>query len=403
VTIDLGSSTAQGGSGEAAGDVFISVENLVGTSHDDLIVSGSNANGIDGGAGVDTVSYANSLFGVNVDLAVATNQISAGDAAGDVLTRIENLSGSAAGDWLGGDAAANLLSGAAGDDTLDGGLGSDTLDGGDGRDAVSYARSTAGVSVDLGRTAAQLGAGHVAGDVFVGIEDFIGSGHADTIESAAAANRIDGQAGFDTVSYASSSVGVTVDLFISGSQTSAGTASGDTLTSVEGLIGSAHADALTGDQNVNALNGGLGDDTLEGRGGADTITGGGGTDTASYLNSASGVTVDLTLSTAQTSAGDAGGDLLVGIANLLGSNLADRLTGDAAANRITAGLGDDTLDGGDGNDTLLGEDGNDLLRGGAGADSLLGGTGDDTLFGGDGADTLDGGFSQSAGGMAEEG
>jgi hypothetical protein len=98
ITVDVGRTLAQTGAGDVLGDVFVSVENVLGSAHDDLIVSGSSANGIDGGAGVDTVSYANSLFGVNVDLAVATNQISPGDAAGDILTRIENLSGSAAGD-----------------------------------------------------------------------------------------------------------------------------------------------------------------------------------------------------------------------------------------------------------------------------------------------------------------
>jgi Ca2+-binding RTX toxin-like protein len=391
VTVDLGSTLAQTGAGDVLGDVFLSIENVIGSAYDDLIVSGDLANAIIGGAGVDTVSYAGSGSGVTIDLAVATGQISEGDGAGDWLSGIENLSGSSLGDWLAGNTGANRLTGADGSDTLDGGLGSDTLDGGSGTDTVSYVRSATGVSVDLGLTGAQAGSGHPAGDVFIDIENFLGSSYADTIESAAGANRIDGGAGFDTVSFAASTTAVTVDLFTADPQFSDGTAQGDMLVSIEALVGSAFADAIAGDQNGNALDGGLGDDTLEGRAGADTLVGGGGSDTVSYLGSSIGVTVDLSLTGAQSGPGDAQGDVLSGFAHLTGSNLSDRLTGDGAANRITAGLGTDTLIGGLGNDTLQGEDGGDLLQGGAGDDLLEGGQDDDTLEGGDGADILDGG------------
>src|SRR5262249_4329582 len=62
-----------------------------------------------------------------------------GDAAGDILTDIENLVGSGFADSLTGDSGANVLSGGGGDDviyfttggdpdTVDGGSGGDTLD-----------------------------------------------------------------------------------------------------------------------------------------------------------------------------------------------------------------------------------------------------------------------------------
>ncbi|MFZ4758794.1 MAG: beta strand repeat-containing protein, partial [Burkholderiaceae bacterium] len=377
VTINLGSTSAQGGSGEAAGDVFVSVENLVGTSYDDLIVSGAAANSIDGGAGIDTVSYTNSALGVVVDLSLVIPQISTGDAGGDLLVRVENLAGSSLADSLLGDAVGNRLAAGQGNDTLEGRAGADTLDGGAGQDLVSYASSNAGVSVDLGRTLGQLGAGDVLGDVYVDIEGVLGSAHDDTIASSANADAIDGNLGTDTVSYAASTAAVTVDLALTSAQESAGTASGDVLTRIEVVAGSTLADTLRGDASGNALQGGLGNDTLEGRAGADTLTGGDGSDTASYSSSAVGVTVDLSLTGAQTSAGDASGDRLAGIENLSGSSLDDVLRGDAAANLLWGQAGHDSLGGAGGADLLIGGAGDDVLQGGAGADTLNGGAGAD--------------------------
>ena len=57
-----------------------------------------------------------------------------GDAQGDTFTSIENVIGSRFADVLTGNASVNELSGDLGDDTLNGGGGGDTLDGGDGND-----------------------------------------------------------------------------------------------------------------------------------------------------------------------------------------------------------------------------------------------------------------------------
>jgi Ca2+-binding RTX toxin-like protein len=50
-----------------------------------------------------------------------------GDAAGDTYTAIENLLGSAFADTLGGDGNANVIEGGAGNDTLTGNAGNDTF------------------------------------------------------------------------------------------------------------------------------------------------------------------------------------------------------------------------------------------------------------------------------------
>jgi Ca2+-binding RTX toxin-like protein len=92
-------------------------------------------------------------------------------------------------------------------------------------------------------------------------------------------------------------------------------------------------------------------------------------DSADYSASGTGVNVDL--GTGQAAGGDAEGDKLISIEDLIGSAHADVLTGNAGANRIDGGAGDDTL------------------RGGAGDDVLKGGAGADVLDGGDGIDTVD--------------
>ncbi|MFB9914048.1 beta strand repeat-containing protein, partial [Rhizobium paknamense] len=113
----------------------------------------------------------------------------------------------------------------------------------------------------------------------------------------------------------------------------------------------------TGNDQDNTIIGGDGNDTLSGEGGADKIIGGAGTDTVSYATSTSGVTVNLKTGTA--SGGDAEGDRLSGIENLIGSGYADTLTGTDGDNTITAGSGNDILEGGKGADTLLGGNGTD--------------------------------------------
>jgi len=178
----------------------------------------------------------------------------------------------------------------------------------------------------------------------------------------------------------------------------------DTLVSIENILGSSQDDTLIGDDGNNILEGGdgndsldgfggndtlfgndgddlifggSGDDTLDGGAGNDTLRGRDGNDTASYASATAGVTVSLALTTAQDTLGS-GTDTITSIENLTGSSFNDKLTGNSSANVINGGAGNDVLNGGDGNDTLIGEDGNDRLNGGSGADVLDGGAGFDT-------------------------
>ena len=183
-----------------------------------------------------------------------------------------------------------------------------------------------------------------------------------------------------------------------------GTAADDLIVGVWGtnndnLAGGEGADALVGYAGDDLLYGQGGDDILEGGAGADRLDGGNNSaigstttagDTVRYVRSSAGVTVDLTVAGAQ-SGGDAAGDVLVGIENVVGSAFADALTGDAGGNRLAGLDGNDTLRGGAGDDVLMGDVGDDMLYGDDGIDALSGGTGTDTLYGGLGDDRLDGG------------
>lgn len=201
-----------------------------------------------------------------------------------------------------------------------------------------------------------------------------------------------GGKGLDWAHYENAPFAVTVNLLT-------GSASGgdgnDTLTEIEGVVGSDFNDALTGDNEDNSLNGGKGRDSLLGGFGFDTLTGGLGNDVlnggadfdyASYAEATSSVTVNLASGTA--SGGD-GNDTLSEIENITGSNFNDMLTGDLTNN---------TLEGGDGNDQLIGGGGNDFLKGGNGNDSLESngvGFSSNSLYGEDGNDVLTGSSDSS--------
>ena len=107
-------------------------DTLSGAGGDDVLDGGRGADVLNGGAGADTASYASADAGVTADLANSANN--AGDAAGDRYLSIENLQGSNHADNLTGDTRSNTLDGGTGDDRLAGGSGSDTLVGGGGDD-----------------------------------------------------------------------------------------------------------------------------------------------------------------------------------------------------------------------------------------------------------------------------
>lgn len=206
----------------------------------------------------------------------------------------------------------------------------------------------------------------------------------DVLQGGEGADKLFGGNGIDTASYGDSPTGVYVNL--QAGQGYYGTAAGDLLFGIENLTGSWFNDNLVGNGYANVLSGGFGNDELEGNGGADVLNGSWGVDTANYSTSPAGVTVSLLWHSA--SGGDAQGDQLNSIENLIGSSYDDGLFGDNGDNSLAGEGGNDVLLGFGGNDYLMGSSGNDSLNGGAGLDVIYGGDGADTLFGGTDADTF---------------
>jgi Ca2+-binding RTX toxin-like protein len=71
---------------------------LIGNSASNVLIGGGGADILDGGGGIDKASYATSGLGVTVSLALGIG--SGGDAQGDRLSNIENLTGSNFNDTL---------------------------------------------------------------------------------------------------------------------------------------------------------------------------------------------------------------------------------------------------------------------------------------------------------------
>ncbi|NLS05290.1 calcium-binding protein [Rhizobium sp. P32RR-XVIII] len=396
VGINLGTGAV---SGAAAGDTLVNIENIVASGQNDILVGDSSDNTFTGGAGADqiigqsgfdTSDYSTSAGGVTINLnttvadPLAVGTGNGGDAEGDTLQLIERIIGSAFIDTLNGGELGDTFMGGGGADFINGGLGADTAE---------YSSSAAGVSITLDETGAALGAGGDAdGDVLTSIENLIGSGADDTLIGNALTNRIDGGAGndfirggantgnefliggegIDTADYSNSGAAVIArlsDSQTSGALSTGGDAQNDVLVTIENIIGSAFDDQLFGASAANRLDGGSGNDVLIGGAGADVLIGGAGTDTAFYQTSSAGVTIILDNTGAALGAGgDAQGDQLSTIENLIGSNFDDLLICNSGVNRLEGGSGNDTFRSGAGGSSA-----------GAIVEFVVGGAGVDTI------------------------
>ena len=197
-----------------------------------------------------------------------------------------------------------------------------------------------------------------------GVDNMLGRNGNDRLMGSASGDRLDGGAGTDLADYSKSGW---VDVDLTRSIQNGGLAGGDTLVSIEGIVGTDQNDWLAGDAGANQLFGGGGADDLNGRGGADLLDGSWWIDTANYRDSDVGVNVDLLRAT--QIGGHAEGDILRGIENLSGSNHADTLSGDGGANVIAGQAGDDVIEGRGGSDVLTGGQGNDRFVFGSVEDS----------------------------------
>jgi Ca2+-binding RTX toxin-like protein len=347
---------------DAEGDVYVGIENIrgsgfgdmlagdrednriLGRDGDDVLAGRGGADLLDGGAGIDTADYSASPGFVIVQLAIETqvNSDAGGDAVGDRLRSVENVTGSAFGDIIFGNSRANTLDGGRGPDEIDGGFGNDILIGGQGTDTVSFRDWNDGyysplletIRIELGpvnaegfatRTVVNFRTGEISvaeTDILSGFENVIGSDRFETIVGNSARNILEGEggndvlqgntggdtlnggAGTDTASYESNPARVIAVLGQNGANGVAqefGTLPGqppgvqsivsvDTLSGIESLRGSSFNDTLIGNEQVNRLEGGPGADVLAGGADADTFVWRNITDTGTVFGSADLVT-----------------------------------------------------------------------------------------------------------------
>jgi Ca2+-binding RTX toxin-like protein len=343
---------------------------LYGGAGDDVLLGGAGADVLSGGGGWNTVTYIDSGAPVYVNISnrnafftsptidspvsLPANAAFGGDAEGDRISNIANIQGSAYDDIIigtdtqGSPNKENHLDGFFGNDILIPGAAAEIIDGGAesysvingkvsgferGSDWVSYITSSEGVNVNLSSGIAS--GGYARGDKLEFAKDLDGN---PTVRDS----------------------------------------QGDRLSSIENIEGSNSFDTLDGDGGNNIIKGRSGDDTIFGRAGDDLLIGGAGRDslnggdnssslqansnsfrdagdTASYQDSPTGVSVSLGRDSTPGvgSLGDAEGDSLTGIENLIGSNYGDTLTGNNTNNDINPGLSNggrngevDVVDGG---------------------------------------------------------
>ncbi len=359
-------------SGAGGDDIILTDEgndSIEGGAGNDEIWGGAGNDTIDGGGGQDVARYLKAAGGVDGDL--STGVVRDGYGNIDTLRNIEDLHASANNDTIMGSSVANRLFGFGGNDTIDGAdgddvilggegndsllgdtgddelwgeAGADTIDGGAGSDVVRYREDARGVTVDLGTGTATDGSG--ARDTLRNIENVHGSEHVDNITGNSVANRLFGYSGADAID------------------------------------GAGGNDIILGGDGNDSLGGGDGNDQLWGEIGTDTLDGGAGAgDVVRYLNSVSGVTVDLRAGTAMDGFGYT--DTLRNIEYAHGSDHGDVLRGNGAANNLFSY---------DGNDTLYGDEGDgDMLSGGNGGDTYV-------YRAGDGRDTIND-LGQASGGV----
>ena len=364
----------------------------------------------------------------------ANDTLTGDDASNN--TDSNTLEGRGGNDILTGNGGNDTLKGGVGNDTLKGGVGNDTLDGGPGADELvgggtgtendldtdtaTYASATEGVTVDL--SGGNRGQGDAAGDTFAGVERYVGSEHDDTFIAGKDEDNINGGGdlnndqddGLDTVSYERSEKGVTVDLSTTSAQSDsdnpAGSyARGDTLNSIENVIGSDHADNLTAGTGGSVIDGGGKDDRLTAGSGSDTFkfARGDGQDQV-FGFSVDNDKIDLSAFTNIASMKDE--DLELASVGQNDENTEIRLPGggeitldgiekdDLSADNfifyskpVSGNNGNNTLEGDHFNNAMDGQRGDDRMFGEADRDTLDGGPGDDEMYGGEDKDTLIGG------------
>ncbi|MEQ1768180.1 MAG: M10 family metallopeptidase C-terminal domain-containing protein, partial [Methylotenera sp.] len=157
VNLTLGTAS----SAQTGNDTLSGIENVIGSSGDNIITDAIGANSLTGGAGndtfvllgddsrdvlvggvgiADTADYSAATANLTVNLTTTTATVfgtGSTTARSDTVNTIEYFIGGSGNDSITGSAAANVLNGGLGNDILSGVAGKDTLLGGDGDDILT--------------------------------------------------------------------------------------------------------------------------------------------------------------------------------------------------------------------------------------------------------------------------
>jgi hypothetical protein len=343
ITVDLNDGNDSYDQGDCA-----TITAVYGGVGNDSITAGTVATTDDtysGGAGTDTLSYANRTASVLVNLSSGTDgfdatlpfamvQLAAGQTgeADTLVDDFETVTGTAKADTIiaGVNTNGYTLNGGAGDDSFITIPNTNTIviNGNDGIDTVDYSLRASGVTVTMGDATANDGEPGDKNNISATVENLIGTDDTtgyDKITGNALSNRIRPGLGDDVV--------------IGGD--------GDDTMVAGGADG---ADVLDGD---DSFSGGLGTDTVDYSSRIDIGT----TDGVTVVLDGA-VANDGTVTAGGTPSGYSGGGesdaIGVDVENIIGTVGDDALTGSAAVNSIWSLGGTDTIIGGAGNDNLDG-------------------------------------------------
>lgn len=360
---------------------------LYGHGGNDDLQGGAGADTLYGGSGRDRALYSSAQTGLTVNFIDASQNT--GEAAGDIFFSIESVTGSAFDDKLTSGNDESDLIGGRGSDTLIGAAGRDRLFGGDDDDRLLGGTGNddmfGGTGADTFVIRANAGNDRIFGYEFgTDLIEFVGGpAIAEELSIVQQGANTVLSSGLGQITF----MGVT-DQFTSadfrfttpasagqtltaGADVFDGTADADIVSAVEGN------DVLRGYGGDDVLYGGADNDDLFGGTGSNTLDGGAGRDRVFYSDATAGVTVNFI--NQSLNQGQAAGDIYVGVESITGSHYGDSLT---------SGNDESDLVGLGGNDVLIGAGGRDRLFAGEGDDRLLGGQGNDDMFGQGGADTF---------------
>lgn len=277
----------------------------------DTLTGGLGADYMEGGRNVDFASYASAASGLTISL--SNSALNTGEAAGDLYDSIQGVIGSAFNDAITGSLDHDHLIGGLGNDTLDGSAGIDTLDGGAGDDVyidpfgdvvidsggIDTIRTSRSSSLAEGSGIENLVALDPAGSAALTLT---GNGLNNTLIGNRGANWLDGQGGADILvgdlgddvykvdqqgDQIRDAINGGFDIVLASSSYSLARDAEIEVLKLEdpasqaayNLDGSDTSNTITGNAGANLLKGYGGQDLIQAGSGSDTIYGGTGNDT----------------------------------------------------------------------------------------------------------------------------